>query len=109
MNQNQPYYDDADGAGTAMVSSPSMSIATVESFPIRQQPTRATRKLMDRAGTHAFQEEIKVRLFSGVVRNTVALSAMCDQAAAAVPSSEPICREITRIYAYSSADRLGRT
>jgi len=105
MNQ---HYDDAGGAGTAMVASQPMNIATLEPFAIRQQPTRVMKKLVYRGETHAFQEQIKVRLFSDVIRNTVALSAICDQAAAVVPSSEPLCREITRTYALSSVDRLGR-
>jgi len=108
MNQEPVYYDDAGGASGQVVESPYTSITVLEPFAIRERPTRMMRKLVDKGETHAVQEQVKAKLFYAVARNTVALSDFCDSAAAMVPSSEPLCREITRIYALSSSERLGR-
>ena len=101
------YYNDAGEAGTEVVSSRPMSIVPLESFAIGQ-PTRAMRRIAHRAQTQAVQEKFKARLASEIVVNTVALTALADQAAISVPNSEPVCREVIRIYALSSAERLGR-
>ena len=104
MNNNiQPY--DA-GAGTQMVSSPSMGYPALEPFSIGQ-PTRAMRKVVQRAEDYSVREKCKARLASEVIVNTMALSAICDYAGHAVPSSEPVCREATRMYAITSMKKLG--
>ena len=105
MNNNIQHYD--AGAGTQMVSSPSMGYPTLEPFSIGQ-PTRAMRRIVQRAEEYSVREKCKARIASEVIVNTMALSAICDYAGNTVPSSEPVCREATRVYAITSMERLGR-
>ena len=106
--ENYNYNSDivVSNPGNGLMSTPQMSIANLEPIAINQISNRAAGKLSRRVEMEAAQEYCKARLVHTVITNTVALSAVTDNAAALVPSSEQTCREVVRTYALSSAKRI---
>jgi len=101
-------YYEAGGAGTQIVSNQPMGLAPIERYAV-SKPNRAMRKLADRAEVYSQKERHKVRLAAEIMYNTIGLSAIADNASQFVPSSEPLCREIAKRYAFESIDELGRS
>jgi Pyruvate/2-oxoacid:ferredoxin oxidoreductase gamma subunit len=103
---NNSYYDASAGGGGTVINNPHMGITTLEPLSLSQPNTRAARKLVHRAETDSYQEKLKARLAGEIIVNTTSLAAMADFAAASVPSAEQPVREVVKVYALSSADRL---
>jgi len=101
---NTMHYD--AGAGTQIISSPPMNITAIETYTVGQPTTRAERKIAHMAHMDATREYHKARLTNNLIHATVGLSAVVDAAAVVVPSSEPVCRDIIKIGALSSINRI---
>ena len=105
---NTEYYDNP-GNGYIDVPTPGTSLIqmpTLTPVVVNHSNNRVARKIERRVELAATQERAKARLTQEVIVNTTALSAIADQAIAAVPSCEAPVRGIVSIYAQSSAMRI---
>ncbi|GHU52502.1 hypothetical protein FACS1894132_02290 [Clostridia bacterium] len=106
---NQEYYEPqgeiyAPETGNTSVSN--LSLSSLSPIALEPANNRLARKAEKRVAVVAVQERAKARVASDVILNTVALSAIVDQAAQMVPSSEAPCRHIVNTYASSSAQKI---
>lgn len=104
------YYEAGEVASTAVVQSQpqpmGMQLSTLEPMVVGAPVTRAERKIAHRAQMDATREYHKARVAHTIIGNAMTLSSVVDTAAALVPSSEPVCREIVVEYARSSVKSM---
>ena len=102
----QEYYNAGIYEDTPATSMALANVQTLQPITVSRPNSRAIRKIEYRGEIDSVHERTKARLTQEVIVNTTALSALGDQAIAAVPSAEKPVRHVINVYAASSAQRI---
>ena len=107
-SDNQIYYDNP-GESYAESAEPGTAIAAASAFPpavAGNMSGRAMQKIENRVERDAVNARAHARLSGELIMNTVALSAIGENAARTAPGAAKAIQHIINVYACSSAEGL---